>query len=132
VIAVPVQADLWIAAGPDPAKRYAVSAAYDTLNAYAGGALGEHLGWLLQGLWAIGIAVLAWRARGVHRWVAGIGVVLAAAWTPLLVIGTAARNAALETLGTTVFYTAWYVWLMVFGGYLALRRVGPPAGDGGR
>ncbi len=125
VIAVPVQADLWTAAGTDPQKRYTVGTAYDTLNAYAGGTLGEHLGWLLQGIWAIGIAVLALRAKGLPRWLSGTGVVLAVAWTPLVAVGTAAHIPTAETLGVSVFYSLWYIWLLLLGGYITLRPISP-------
>lgn len=46
----------------DPATpedtRAAAAASYDLINSYAGGALGEHLGWLFQAGWGIGIALL--------------------------------------------------------------------------
>ncbi len=130
VVAVPVQADLWTAA-TDPQQRYAVAAAYDTLNAYAGGTLGEHLGWLLQGLWAIGIAAMALRRSGLPRWLTVPGLVLAATWAPLTALGTAADVALAETLGVGVLYTAWYVWLLVLGVALLVRTSSPAGGPVG-
>ena len=126
VVAVPVQADLWVAAGQDPQARTAVATSYDTLNAYAGATLGEHLGWLLQGIWAVGVFALALKAVGVPRWLSGIGLALSAVWAALVPVATAAGLEGLETFGLNV-YTAWYVWMLVFGAVLALRRVGPPA-----
>lgn len=125
VIAVPVQADLWVAAGTDQQARVAVATAYDSLNAYGGGTVGEHLGWLLQGVWAVGVFVLALRAVGVPRWLSGIGLTLSAAWATVVPVATAAGLDELETLGLNV-YTAWYVWMLVLGAFLVLRRVGPP------
>lgn len=125
VTAVPVQADAWRAAGTDEQQRFAVATAYDTLNAYAGATLGEHLGWLLQAIWAIGLAVLALRATGLPRWLSGLGLVLAVAWAPLVVVGTAADVVVAETLGVSILYSVWYVWLLVLGAYLVLRPVGP-------
>lgn len=122
-----MQAELWSAAGADPQKRYAVATMYDTLNAYAGGTLGEQLGWLLQGIWAIGIAGLALHSKALPRWLSGTGLVLSVAWTPLLVVGTAADVPSAEALGVNVLYTLWYVRLLILGGYIILRPVSPAA-----
>ena len=50
-IAVPGLAEAWTDEAATATQREATTAAYDVLNGYAGGALGEHLGWLLQGIW---------------------------------------------------------------------------------
>ena len=131
VVAVPVQADAWVAAEGDPVARAAVTTSYDTLNAYAGGTLGEHLGWLLQGIWAVGVFVLALRATGVPRWVSWPGLVLSAGWAAVVPAATAAGADGAETVGLNV-YTVWYVWLMVLGVVVAVRRVRPPADAGAR
>ncbi len=121
VVAVPVQADLWRAAGDDPGARHAVATAYDTLNAYAGATLGEHLGWLLQGIWAVGVAALLLRARVLPRWFGLLGLVVAAGWAVLVPVGTAADVAWAETAGVAVLYTVWFVWVGALGGVLAAR-----------
>lgn len=126
VIAVPVQADAWTAAEGDAAARVAVATAYDTLNAYAGGTLGEHLGWLLQGIWAVGVSVFLLRAAVVPKWVSWPGLALSAAWALTVPAATAIGADTLETVGLNV-YTAWYVWLLGLGVVLLLRPVGPPA-----
>ncbi len=77
---VPGLAEAWTDPAATATQREATAAAYDVLNGYAGGALGEHLGWLLQGIWAVGVAVLALRAARVPRWLATLGLVVAAAW----------------------------------------------------
>ena len=64
-IAVPGLAERFANPDASEAQRVATAAAYDMLNAYAGGALGEHLGWLFQAPWAIGIGVLALTATGI-------------------------------------------------------------------
>jgi hypothetical protein len=60
-----------------PAHREAVAASYDVLNRYAGTAVGEFLGWLFQGVWAVAVAVLVLRAAGLPRWFGGVGLALA-------------------------------------------------------
>lgn len=124
VVAVPVQADLWTAAATDQQARQAVSVAYDSLNAYAGGTLGEHLGWLLQAAWAIGIFVFALRTAGIPRWLSWTGLALALGWAATVPLATATGAAGLETIGMSI-YSAWYVWILVLGVAISARRVGP-------
>lgn len=124
VVAVPVQADAWVAAAGDDDRRAAVATAYDTLNAYAGATLGEHLGWLLQAVWAVGIGVFAVRTVGLPRWVSWPGLALGAAWALTVPAATAAGQDGVETIGLTV-YSVWYVWLLVLGVTLMLRSRWP-------
>lgn len=124
-ITMPSVADSWVAAQGDPVAETAVATSYDVLNTYAGGALGEHLGWLLQGVWAVGVFVIGLRAVGLPRWVSWVGLALSAVWAVAVPLGTALGNGTLEFWGLNV-YTAWYVWLIVFGVVIATRRTGPP------
>lgn len=122
-ITVPYLADAY-AAATDDASRQSVAATFDVLNRYAGGALGEHLGWLFQGVWAVFVGVVALRAAGLPRWFGALGLGLAAVWA-VLVPGSAILQAdALNAVGQPV-YTAWYVWLLALGVVVATRRVGP-------
>lgn len=73
-ITVPTLTQAWTDAAASDSSREATAAAYDVLNGYAGAALGEHLGGLLQGIWAVGIAVLLLRTRRVPRWFADLGL----------------------------------------------------------
>lgn len=119
-IAVPGLADAWTDPTATATEREATAAAYDVLNGYAGGALGEHLGWLLQGIWAVGVAVLALRSARVPRWFATLGLIVAGAWALAVPTATAVGLGTLEFWGLNL-YTAWYLWLMAFG-LLLLRR----------
>ncbi len=64
-----------------------------------GAALGEHLGWLLQGIWAVGVAVLVLRDGRTPRWFAGLGLVLAAVWAVAVPTATAVGLAEPRALG---------------------------------
>ncbi len=130
-IAVPGLAEAWTAPGATPAQRDATAAAYDVLNGYAGGALGEHLGWLLQGLWAVGVGGLVLRSRWVRRWFARLGLVLAVGWALTVPAATAIGLETLEVVGLAL-YSGWYLWLTAFG-VLLVRRSPAPMGqaDGG-
>ena len=120
-ITVPYLADAYAAA--DDAGKQAVAASFDVLNRYGGGALGEHLGWLFQGVWAVYVGIVALRALGVPRWFGGLGLVLAGAWAVLVPGAAIVRSEAMNAIGQPV-YTAWYVWLLAFGVLLLVRRVG--------
>jgi hypothetical protein len=119
-IAVPGLADAWTDPAATATQRDATAAAYDVLNGYAGGALGEHLGWLLQGIWAVGVAVLLLRSERLPRWFALLGLALAGLWALAVPAATAVGLDTLEFWGLNV-YTAWYLWLLALG-VLLLRR----------
>lgn len=120
-VTVPHLADAY--ATSDEATRGAISASYDVLNRYAGGALGEHLGWLFQGLWAVGIAILLLRVTGVPRWFTSIGLALSVLWLPML-WGSGLFDAEwLAPVGSTIS-AVWYLWLLALGVLVMLRRVG--------
>ena len=120
---VPGLADAWADPTASATQREATAAAYDVLNGYAGGAVGEHLGWLLQGIWAVGIAVLLLRSGRSPRWFARFGLVLAAAWALAVPTATAMGQGTLELWGLNA-YTAWYLWLLAYGILLVRRAPG--------
>ena len=122
-IAVPGLADAWTDPTATATQREATAAAYDVLNGYAGGALGEHLGWLLQGIWAVAVAVLLLRSRRVPRWFAGLGIALAGGWALTVPPATAIGLETLELVGLTV-YSLWYLWLVALGALLVRRPRG--------
>jgi hypothetical protein len=114
-LVVPALSDAWAAAPPDSVQRLIVAGNFDTLNSYAGGAVGEHLGWLFQALWAIGVAwwLLRGGARG-ERLLGGAGLVLAAVWGVaflLPVFVPAIADGAFGTAGFTA-YGLWMIWLV--------------------
>jgi hypothetical protein len=126
-VTVPSLAQAWTDPAATDSSREATAAAYDVLNGYAGAALGEHLGWLLQGIWAVGIAVLLLRTRRVPRWFAGLGLGLAALWAAAVPTATAVGLETLEFWGLNA-YSAWYLWLFALG-VLLVRTPRPAVGQ---
>jgi hypothetical protein len=120
-VTVPHLSDAYAGAGGTSAE--AIASSYDVLNRYAGGALGEHLGWLFQGLWAVGLAVLLLRVAGVPRWFAGLGLLLAALWLPLVLASGLVAVEWLAPVGTSIS-AVWYVWLLALGVLVIVRRIG--------
>ncbi|MFC7479824.1 DUF4386 domain-containing protein [Luedemannella flava] len=122
-LVVPGLADAYLAAAPGTPERAAVGASYDLINAYAGGALGEHLGWLLQGVWAVGTGVLLLRSTFLPRWLGAVGAATAVVWLPFTAASgfTGSHVGTVATIGTLT-YTVWYVWLGLVGVILLARR----------
>lgn len=129
-IAVPGLSDRFADPAATESERAATAAAYDVLNAYAGGAVGEHLGWLFQAPWALAVPVFALAARGVPRWFALMGLVTAIIWVPLIVPEPYLTALDGEVVASVAFaaYVAWFVWIAVLGGILIARQVAPEPG----
>ena len=118
-------------AAKDGAAADAIAVSYDTLNRYAGGALGEHLGWLFQGLWGVGLAVLLLRVVGIPRWFAFTGLVLTLLWLPMVWGSGLFDIEWLAPVGSSIS-VLWYFWIIALGVLLMVRRVGArgvPAGQ---
>jgi hypothetical protein len=126
-VTVPHLADAY--ASSDETTRQAISASYDVLNRYAGGALGEHLGWLFQGLWAVGIAILLLRVGGIPRWFTFIGLALSVLWLPMLWGSGLFAAEWLAPVGSTIS-AVWYLWLLALGILVVIRKVGPARSPG--
>lgn len=127
-IAVPGLAEAWLDPATTPDTRAALEVTYETLNSYAGGALGEYLGWLFQALWAVGITVLLVRARVVGTVSALIGIALTAVWALSFLVGPFVPALAEGLVGTAGFsaYGLWFLWLGSVG-LVLLRPAGTPA-----
>ena len=121
-LVVPTLASRYLDPDASSATKEATAASYDLLNTYAGGALGEHLGWLLQGVWAVGIAILAWRAADVApAWLRRSLTVVAVAWTVTLVPAGWFDSDTLTAVGSSV-YSVWYLGVLVLGVVLLRSR----------
>ena len=128
-IAVPALATTWLDPATSPEVRTATEVSYDLLNSYAGGALGEYLGWLFQALWAVGITVLLLRARVFGPLTSAIGIGLTAVWALSFLGGPFAPALADGLIGTAGFaaYAVWFFWLD-FVGIVVLRTARTPVG----
>jgi len=126
-IVVPGLAERFADPAADETQRAATVAAYDLINAYAGGAVGEHLGWLFQAPWAIAVGVLAVTAVNIPRWFGLVGLGSAIGWAVLIVPEPYAPALGGDAVSGIAFgiYTVWFVWLAALGVLVAVRRVGP-------
>lgn len=106
-----------------PARAEAIDVAFQVLNRSLGVAVGEHLGYLLTGVWTVltGVAMLA--PGGLPGWLGAIALPIGAA----LVVSSAEFVGPFERDGwrlagrlTPVAYAAWSAWLLAVG--VALLR----------
>ena len=123
--AVPELARRHVAAdGPDAATtRRTIEIVFATLNRFLGVGVGEHLGYLLTGLWTLLVAASIVATAAVPGWLGVVG----------LAIGVALLVGALEFVGRNekdgwspagtivpIAYIAWSLWLVVMGVLLLL------------
>jgi hypothetical protein len=123
--AVPELARRYVAAeGPDgEASRRTIELIFATLNRLLGVGVGEHLGYLLTGLWTLLVAASILSTAVLPAWLGVVG----------LPIGIALLVGCLEFVGRNekdcwslagtivpIAYIAWSLWLVVLGVFLLL------------
>jgi hypothetical protein len=122
----------WPFVVPELARRYvaeakstrnAVAIAFETLHRLLGVAIGEHLGYLLTGVWTLFIAASILSTSVVPVWlgIAGIPIGVALMVGALEFVGPNERNgwAFAETI-VPIAYVAWSIWLIALGVAIAL------------
>jgi hypothetical protein len=131
VFAVPMLAHDYFAPNASESSKEALALVYDTLNRYLGMTVGEHLGFLMMGVWTL---VLSWQMLRVmlaqkqvsvrtSRIIAGVGYC-----TGLLIILSAGEHfggasASVFAAMNVVANTLWIFWLIA----LAVVMVRVPA-----
>jgi hypothetical protein len=109
-----------LAADPDssPGTLAAVDVTFETLNRLLGVAIGEHLGYLLTGLWTALTGVALIQSDVLHP---AFGMA-ALALAPLFVLGSAEfvgpfepRGWKLAGIAVPIVYVAWSLWMLAVG-----------------
>lgn len=118
--AVPELARRYVAAEGDGAEatRQAIEVTFATLHRLWGVGIGEHLGYLLTGLWTLLVAASIVTTTVIAPWLGWIGIPIGAA----LLIGSAEFVGPNERNGWTIAgtivpiaYVAWSLWLIALG-----------------
>ena len=121
--AVPELARRYAAAqGPDgAATRQTIEVVFATLHRLLGVGIGEHLGYLLTGLWTLLVAGSITSAAVLPAWLGVIGFLIGIA----LLVGTLEFVGPNEERGwplagtiVPIAYLAWSIWLIVLGAFL--------------
>jgi hypothetical protein len=123
--AVPELARRYVGAdGPDAeATRREVEILFATLHRLLGVGIGEHLGYLLTGLWTLLVAASILTTAGLPGWLGIVGLPIGVA----LLIGTLEFVGSNERDGwpfagtiVPIAYIAWSLWLIALGVFLLL------------
>jgi hypothetical protein len=118
--AVPELARRYVAAeGPDAAStRQTIEVVFASLHRLLGVGIGEHLGYLLTGLWTVVSALSIVSTTAVAAWLGWVGFPIGAA----LILGSLEfvgpnERAGWSVAGTLVpiAYVAWSLWLIALG-----------------
>jgi uncharacterized protein DUF4386 len=108
------------AADPDasPARREAVDIVFQSFNRYLGVAVGEHLGYLLNGAWTTLTGIALTQTTAAPIWVGVLGIVIG----PVLMLCSLEFVGRHEPTGwklaerlTPITYIAWSLWLIATG-----------------
>lgn len=123
--AIPELARRYVAAegSQAAATRETIEVTFSTLNRLLGVGIGEHLGYLLTGLWTILVAVSIVSTTAIAPWLGWIGMPIGVA----LLLGSLEfvgpnEKAGWKLAGTIVpiAYVAWSLWLIALGTGLIL------------
>ena len=119
VFLTPFLAERALDPGSSEAARVAATVVFEAFNRYAGVGLGEHIGYLLTGLWTILVARALLKRSRFFTWLGWAGVVLGAG----IIVGM------LEVAGVSwagainaISYLIWAVWMAVFGLSVLVNR----------
>ena len=101
-----------------PAQREATAAIFRALHQYLGVGVGEHLGYLLTGLWSILVGIAIVLGDSLAAWLGWPGIVIGAG----LAVSSAEflgpngeRGWALAGKAIPILYIAWSIWLLGLG-----------------
>jgi hypothetical protein len=120
--AVPELARRYVAAD-EPTTREAIEVVFATLHRLLGVGIGEHLGYLLTGLWTLLIAGSVMSTAVLPGWLGWLGVPIGAALLigSLEFVGPNERNGwSVAGIIVPIAYIAWSLWLVALGVALIL------------
>ena len=120
--AVPELARRYVAAD-EPTTREAIDVVFATLHRLLGVGIGEHLGYLLTGVWTLLIAGSVMSTAVLPGWLGWLGVPIGAALLigSLEFVGPNERNGwSVAGIIVPIAYIAWSLWLVALGVALIL------------
>lgn len=104
--------------GLDPAQRAANAAVFRAFHQYLGVGVGEHLGYLLTGIWSVLIGIAIVQGSALPSWLGWPGIVIGAglALSSAEFLGpNEERGWALAGAAVPFLYIAWSLWLLAMG-----------------
>ncbi|MNI13682.1 hypothetical protein D3C73_669160 [compost metagenome] len=123
---IPYLADTYLSSTATAATKEAVVVVYETFNRYAGMAVGEHLGWVLLGIWLVGISMLQIKSTLFKK---GVGLLGLLSGLGLIVSAFEQLAGALApTFASLNIAANWLMvaWLLISAGFLLFAKSGTP------
>jgi hypothetical protein len=118
---MPYLADTYVSAASTTATKEAITVVYESFNRYAGMAVGEHLGWVLLGLWLMGISAVQLHSKIFRSWVGLLGLLSGAL---LLISAFEQLSGSLASAFASLNIVANYLllgWLLSSAAFLLIR-----------
>jgi hypothetical protein len=115
---VPTLADAYRDPNASPARRDAVLVVFEAFHRFAGGAIGEHIGYLLTALWSLLLGAAIVQTGFLPSWLGWIGIV-----TGLGILYGVLEEVGVESAATVnaISYIVWSLWLIALGAAILLR-----------
>lgn len=116
---IPYLAGSFADAAPGSSQADGIILLYEAANRYSGMTVGEHLGWLFQGLWLVCLGVAVTRQQARTAWLGWLGAAIGL----LMLIGAGEQFQAgfedILAIANMVSTTAAPLWLIALGVWLA-------------
>lgn len=119
-IAVPYLSEMYLSG--DAAEKERAAEMYGMLNRYAGMTVGEHLGFITMGVFAIALAIGLRRGEIGPRWLLPVGII---GGVLITITSYEQYNPEVTLLGALngLANTVWFLWMIAIG-IVLLRRSG--------
>lgn len=109
---VALLANVWKDPTATQAHKEAAEVVFEAAHRFIGGALGEHLGYLLTAVWTLLLSVAILQTHLVGAWLAYLGIIAALG---ILVGVLEEANLKWAALVNASAYIVWSLWLIVLG-----------------
>lgn len=120
IFVVPHLASVYVDPASSQATRDAVVVVFEAFHLYAGFSLGEHLGYLFNGVWTLLLGLAMLKSSYFKPWLGWLGIISA----PLIIFGSV-EGAGLEiaSMVNVAGFALWSIWLIATG--IILLRAKP-------
>ena len=122
IFVVPHLATRYVDSATTAAGKEAIEVVFEAFHLYAGFSIGEHLGYVFMGLWAILAGITMLRSPLFRSWLGWIGIIAG----PLVIFGSLeGAGIASASLVNVIGFAVWSLWLIASGISLLLTKNQP-------
>ena len=119
VFVVPHLATRYVDPATSQASKDAIEIVFEAFHLYAGFSIGEHLGYIFIGLWALLTGIVMLRSALFRPWLGWIGIIAG----PLVIFGSVeGAGVAVAADVNVIGFAVWSLWLIATGVSLLLTK----------